>query len=287
MIDFSRSIIEKREFKSFEFFLKRDDLISDEFSGNKARKLYYFLKNPPKNKDILLSHGSNQSNAMSSFSYLAKELDLEFCYYTDHISSYLLNNPIGNFKEALENGMRIVDKEEFERLKSKQNVLFIPEGGAVREAEYGIKLLADEIIAFAQKSKIKKLDVFLPSGPGTTALYLQKHLPFRVFTTPCVGDSSYLIKQFKELETQDVKYPQILTPAKKYHFGKLYKELYEVYLGLKNETGVEFELLYDTIAWKVIIDNYLYFEKPFLYIHQGGLKGNISMLQRYFRKYEF
>ena len=59
---------------------------------------------------------------------------------------------------------------------SISDVLFIEEGGRQEEAEYGIRLLAEEIIEWQKKEKIDKLNVFLPSGTGTTALYLQKNL---------------------------------------------------------------------------------------------------------------
>ncbi|MBD3807863.1 MAG: 1-aminocyclopropane-1-carboxylate deaminase/D-cysteine desulfhydrase, partial [Epsilonproteobacteria bacterium] len=75
------------------FFLKRDDLIHVNFSGNKARKLYYFLINDFSNIKRLISYGSNQSNAMYSMSVLAKLKGWEFEYYTNHISEHLSQNP--------------------------------------------------------------------------------------------------------------------------------------------------------------------------------------------------
>ena len=141
MVEYKKSIIEKINFHNIDFYLKRDDLISDEFSGNKARKLDYFLNNPPPNISSLLSYGSNQSNAMSSFSYLALKMGWKFYYYCDHVSSYLSNNPSGNYLEALNNGMIIVTKEQFFTMKEKDDTLYIPEGGACKEAEIGIQNL--------------------------------------------------------------------------------------------------------------------------------------------------
>jgi len=48
---------------------------------------------------------------------------------------------------------------------------------------------------------------------------------------------------------------------------------------------VEFDLLYDPHGWLTLLENPELFEKPLLYIHQGGLLGNESMLKRYERKY--
>ena len=93
----------------------------------------------------------------------------------------------------------------------------------------------------------KNLKIFLPSGTGTTALYLQKFLPFEVLTCACVGDESYLKKQFEELEKDN--FPIIVQKEKKYHFGKLYKEFYEIHNELLKQTDIEFDFLYDSLGW--------------------------------------
>ena len=282
------SPIEKHTFEGHSFFLKRDDLLHSDFSGNKARKLYYFLQNDFPHIKKIVSYGSAQSNAMYSLSVLAKMRGWEFEYFVDHIADYLKENPHGNYRAALENGMRLRQAQPPfpELVEGKNDTLFIEEGGRQKEAEYGIKLLAEEIIQWQKEQGIKELNIFLPSGTGTTALFLQKHLPLnRVYTTPCVGDDSYLKKQFLELETEVKYHPMILTLEKKHHFGKLYKENYKVWLKLQQQTGVEFDLLYDPLGWRVLLDNPEIFSKPTLYIHQGGVLGNESMLPRYERKY--
>ena len=219
---------------------------------------------------------------MYSLSLLAKLKNKEFIYYTNHIPSFLKENPSGNYLEALKNGMKIIETplrgEELRNyvlsLKDK-NTLIIEEGGRIKEAEFGFKILADEINEYAKKNNLK---VFLPSGTGTSAYFLAKYLDVEVLTIPCVGDSEYLKKQFNWLGGG--KIPTILTPKRKYHFGKLYKELFYLWMELKN-SGIEFDLLYDPIGWDTILHYNL---KNILYIHQGGLKGNITMLKRYERK---
>jgi 1-aminocyclopropane-1-carboxylate deaminase/D-cysteine desulfhydrase-like pyridoxal-dependent ACC family enzyme len=130
----------------------------------------------------------------------------------------------------------------------------------------------------------------LPSGTGTTALFLQKHLPLEVLTVSCVGGSSYLKKQFFSLEKDEKIHPTILEAEKKYHFGKLYKEFIDIYNELLNETEIEFDLLYDSLGFKTLfeyLDKYSLDNLPtILYIHQGGVLGNESMLLRYSRKFK-
>lgn len=280
------SPIEQINFKNHNLYIKRDDLLDIDFSGNKARKLAYYIENDFSGIDTLVSFGSAQSNAMYSMSVLAKLKGWRFIYYVDHIASFLNDNPSGNYKYALLNKMNIVEGEIKQEFLNQSNVLYIPEGGACEKANFGLNQLANEIKEWKVKCGFEEIKIFLPSGTGTTALFLQNFIDDEVLTCPCVGDSAYLKKQFLQLLEDENLHPSILTPHKKFHFGKLYKENYELWKQLLDETQIEFDLLYDPIGWKVLLDNInLYDKYPIVYIHQGGLKGNETMIQRYERKY--
>lgn len=291
------SPIQEINFENKQIFIKRDDLLDIDFSGNKARKFYYFLKNDFKGIKKIISYGSPQANSLYSLSVLAKIKGVKLDFYVSHIASFLKENPMGNYKEAIKNGANIIDLSKinsnihpFEYIEKhvlpfEKNSVFIEEGGRVKEAEFGIKILADEINTWAKENSIDKLDIFLPSGTGTTALFLQKHLDFDVLTCACVGDEEYLKKQFLSLNKDELKHPIILKREKKYHFGKLYKEFYEINQKLLNETKIEFDLLYDSLGWLVLKHSYNFGEKKLLYIHQGGILGNESMILRYKNKY--
>jgi len=285
----TNSPIEKITFQNRSFLIKRDDLLHQDFSGNKARKFYYYFINEFPMIDTIISHGSNQSNAMYSLSVLAKLKDWKFIYYVDHLPSFLKKSPQGNYKYAIENGMKIIEDNDFKnlKLKIKNSQLFISEGGAIQEAQMGIKLLAKEIKEYQKENKIDNLKIFLPSGTGTTALFLQKFLDIEVLTSPCVGDSKYLKKQFLALEKDEKFHPTIIEPKKKYHFGKLYKENYLLWRELQQQTNIEFDLLYDPIGWDTLLQLQSKIENTtLLYIHQGGIKGNITMINRYLYKYK-
>ncbi len=265
-------------------YIKRDDLIDSDFSGNKARKLHYYLHNQFPKVKKLVSYGSAQSNAMYSMSVLAKMRDWEFDYYVNHIASFLIENPHGNYAEALKNGMNII-VGEMPNI-ADDTVLQIEEGGRVADACYGLEILANEIIDWQKSNQIDNLNIFLPSGTGTTALFLQKYIKdyATVYTTPCVGDATYLKEQFYMLETNEEMHPVIIEPQKKWHFGKLYREHYEIWIKLHKETDLEFDMLYDPIGWQVLLGSDI--KDNILYIHQGGLLGNTSMRARYERKYK-
>ncbi|MEA3512599.1 MAG: 1-aminocyclopropane-1-carboxylate deaminase [Campylobacterota bacterium] len=280
------STIQNITFKNRSFLIKRDDLLHKDFSGNKARKLHYFLDNEFNNIKKLVSFGSNQSNAMYSLSVLANLKDWDFEYYVDHIPELLKKNPNGNYKYAIDNGM-VIKLHSFKMAADilRDDVLFISEGGAVSEAAYGIEILANEIKEYQKENNLKNLKVFLPSGTGTTALFLQKFLDIEVLTCPCVGDKEYLKQQFLELESDETIHPTILKTKKKYHFGKLYKNNYFLWEELKKETNIEFDLLYDPIGWETLLNYDNIDNSTILYIHQGGLLGNETMVERYKYKY--
>ena len=383
-----------------------------EFNGNKARKLEYFLHAGLGDIKRVVSYGSSQSNAMYSLSVFAKIKGLEFHYVVSNLSSNLAANPIGNFKFALENGMKIyVDKDrrararalayelaglkeseicggetanltdnrskngsnlknacgsnlskfderlgftdinlnaknisnsqakvepnlqikksnlqdlsgqissKFDELaklagvksskcKSHKNSnlkksakppssnlpaaqdcfigdsLFINEGVWQPQAEAGFISQARQIERWAD-AEGKTVDIFLPSGTGTSATFLAKHVKFDVYTCPCVGDADYLKSEIEAL-TPNSK-ARILQPPKKYHFGDLKPELYQIWREVCEQTGIEFELIYDPVGFLTMMANPGAFKNEILYIHQGGALGNISQKLRYERKFK-
>ncbi|OPA71393.1 1-aminocyclopropane-1-carboxylate deaminase [Campylobacter pinnipediorum subsp. caledonicus] len=278
-------MIQKILFRDFEFYILRDDLLG-EFNGNKARKLEYFLQNDLGIKGIV-SHGSSQSNAMYSLSVFAKLKKIEFHYVVSYLNENLQKNPVGNFLASLENGMKLYIKDSREyyakQIAKDKNLFFIQEGVAIPEAEYGFKTQASEIKNFALKNSLK-FDIFLPSGTGTSASFLSKNIDFDVYTCPCVGNDEYLKLQIQNLVSNSKV--KILKPPKKYHFGDLKIELFEIYKELKESTNIEFDLIYDPVGFITLFNNLDKFKNDVLYIHQGGVMGNISQKQRYERKFK-
>ena len=166
--------------------------------------------------------------------------------------------------------------------------LVVPEGGKAKIAEAGVKQLARELLDWTRLEGKKQFVVALPSGTGTTALYLSKHLKphgIEVITCACVGNAEYLTEQFNTLETEN--HPTILSVRDKHHFGRLYQSDYETWNALYDQTNLEFDLLYDPYMWQCLqpwlAENK---DKTLIYIHQGGLLGNESMLPRYQREFE-
>ncbi|WP_299789329.1 1-aminocyclopropane-1-carboxylate deaminase/D-cysteine desulfhydrase [uncultured Shewanella sp.] len=288
-----------------EIFVKRDDLLHPEFSGNKARKFAYFLEHDFPGVDKLIGYGSAQANSLYSMSALAKMRGWQLDFYVDHIASHIKTQSQGNYAAACKNGANIIDLSETDDregrdsltyiqeqvLPTQKQAVFVPEGGRCSYAEYGVFKLAEEIRAWFKQRGLSSLIVFLPSGTGTTALFLNKYFvergaAIRVLTCAAVGGDDYLKLQFKALSDETHHHPEIVAMPKKYHFGKLYREFFEMWKRVCS-TGIEFELLYDPLGW-MALEHYLKSSgdrTPIIYIHQGGLLGNISMLPRYQRKF--
>lgn len=301
MIDIENSPVEEVFVNDKKIFIKRDDLLDSEFSGNKARKFHYFLVNDFPHIKKIISYGSNQSNAMYSLSVLCKLKNWDFEYYTDHLPDFLFKDPVGNLKYALQNGMKLklfkdcpyeelIGKNTLSKTIIKGDTLFIPEGGRCETSKYGIAHLAKEIIEFKNDKNLTDLTIFLPSGTGTTALFLQQCIKelsdnSKVYTNACVGGKEYLKKQFFKLNDNEADHPVILD-TKKHRFGKLDCKMYGFWIELQKKLKIEFDLLYDPLGFWCMME---FLQKndissEVMYIHQGGTKGNISMIQRYKRK---
>ncbi|MCG6201422.1 1-aminocyclopropane-1-carboxylate deaminase/D-cysteine desulfhydrase [Psychromonas antarctica] len=284
----------------FTFFIKRDDLLNTHFSGNKARKFAYYLNNEFPAIKKIMCYGSVQANSLYSLAALAKLKNWQLDFYVQSIPQWLKAQPNGNYCAALALGANIIELEKndlgkdnldsFIRLKAQHlpsDTLFIPEGGRSKQAKQGVAVLAQEIKDFCQQQALLDPLIMLPSGTGTSAVFLQSLLPYKVLTCACVGNADYLSQQFSELDDNTSMWPIILPTRKRYQFGKLYPEFYQIWQQLKAQTGIEFDLLYDPLGWLTLLD-YLKknrLEKSVIYIHQGGLLGNQSMLPRYRRKY--
>ena len=273
-----------------EWFVKRDELIDLRFSGNKLRKLYPLLHYCPDKYTTLISFGGAQSNAMLSIAYMCDLKGWEFIYYVKKMPKWLKANPTGNLKLALELGMKIVEIPHLEfydhinsiRSNIPKDTVFVPQGGACKLAKEGVRILAEEILSWQREKGIDSFSVATPSGTGTTALYLRLNLPkeISVVTTPVVGDRDTLFSQWKSLEPNENNLPEILDKLPKHPFAQPKKEYLDVWLSLK-EAGIEFDLVYAPKMWLELIENIEKLKKPVLYVHSGGVTGNISQIEQY------
>ncbi|WP_100752999.1 1-aminocyclopropane-1-carboxylate deaminase/D-cysteine desulfhydrase [Vibrio salilacus] len=289
----SNTPMTQHTFAGMTFFVKRDDQLHSHFCGNKARKFMAFLQQDYPEVDTLISYGSAQANSLYSLAALAAIKGWQLEFYVNHIPKWLNEKPLGNYRGALELGAKVIEitshpLDYIEQIRQPDHhCLFIDEGGRSTAAEEGVKQLASEILSWTRFESNQTFVVALPAGTGTTALYLHKYLQphgIEVLTCPCVGGKDYLLTQFKQLGEND--YPQILELDYKHHFGKLYQQDFRIWQQLLQQTDVEFDLLYDPMMWQCLQSWYKdNRDKTIIYVHQGGLLGNESMLPRYERKF--
>lgn len=282
------SRVDKVQFREREFYVKRDDLIDPCFSGNKYRKFYTLLQTPNENYTKIISYGGGQSNAMYSIACLCEQKGWEFHYYTKTLPKFLQDGVEGNLELSINKGMFVheVKHEDFqETIKKLQEIdeektLLITQGVADKIAQEGVCILADEILTWKSQNKIGGLSIVLPSGTGTTALYLREALgkEINVLTSVLIGDESYQYEQWEKLSSGP--YPEIFPLEKKQKFAKPYDEYLQVYHELFNETGIEFDLIYAPKTWIQMYDN-LSKNETVMYIHTGGVSGNKTMHERY------
>ena len=176
---------------------------------------------------------------MASIAALCKRKGWKFLYITKELSKTLKQQVSGNLKDALGDGMELLEipYDEYRavieslysptydrRVQNHEGDLLLAQGGADLGAKEGIELLAEEIRLWQLERNIEKLTVVTPSGTGTTAYFLALSLPgVTVITTPLIGSKVYLEEQMQYL---GVLLPNltIIETEKKYRFGKVYSE---------------------------------------------------------------
>lgn len=165
-------------------------------------------------------------------------------------------------------------------------------------AEVGLQQLAEEIDAHFQTirtPKTRSMLVFLPSGTGTTATFLNKHLqllskrdqPYEVDTlgVSVAMKPSDLLSQIKaQYPNEPGKYPNFIHPSKKrIHFARPNPHVKAIWCAMKRK-GLVLDLIYGPVAWMSLFEILPSIDSEtceVYYIHTGGLTGNGTQLHRY------
>lgn len=310
-----------------EMFVKRDDqlsLLSSPFgsiTGNKARKLWSLYHMDPFPATVV-SCGGSQSNAMRALALLCQHKGAQFVYLTSRpVSSSLKQDPRGNFKDALQAGMQVVELRERAHMDAVDravgmkdllgiplpaaaagDALFVPMGAASPIVEQGVAHLCAELTDFiGQQDPGLPWKVIMASGTGSSALYAARAMvDAEVIAVPCVGDAAYLQSLLMQLDAGDGGrgvYPQIASPvaAPKRSFACVCAEHLAIWKQLTASTGIEFDLIYAPRVFEVLLSlcapsvpamhpdalQGLFPAHRLLYYHCGGIEANPSQLQRY------
>lgn len=275
----SQTPLQSFDFASRTIYIKRDDLLHPLFSGNKARKFASLLRLDLSDK-TLISYGGNQSNALQSLSSLALLKGSKLIYFTTPFSKALLEESEGNFAYALSSGVVEFIQTPFPQEEAQnyalQNpqMLFIPQGGSVELAIEGMRELSEELKS--QTAHLHSPIFFYSSGIGTASIALAQY-GLEVWTALGAGKIEDLLERVNAYERK----LKILQSTFHTPFGKPHKRVWEVY-EMWREEGIEFDLLYDCVLWVKLLENLEKFrDREIVFIHSGGLMGNITQEKRY------
>eukprot|EP00045_Choanoeca_perplexa_P009200 m.87728 g.87728 ORF g.87728 m.87728 type:complete len:385 (+) comp14793_c0_seq1:172-1326(+) len=219
--------------------IKRDDCL--DLEGNKARKLYLLataqdcqplLSCTPLETDEsdnrpltsqeqavahhlrqlppqLISWGGNQSNAMMAIAQLCQHRGWDFSYLTPQLHAKASSKSNHEATRCLDTNFIWSSSDEASQtvLASLQpsEHLIVRQGAAGWIAALGFLQLALELSKQLSTTAVKHWYLLVPSGTGTTALWLQAavnylRLPATVVTIPAVGSATTLTR-LMEAET--------------------------------------------------------------------------------------
>ena len=285
------SVLDQHEVK---LFLKREDEIDHEISGNKFRKLKYNLISAiDQNFETLLTFGGAYSNHIHAVSAVGKKFNLNTIGIIRGERNDQLNPTL---KDAENNGMQLkfVDRQTyreknsdlFKKLLEEEfgRFYFIPEGGSNELAVKGCEEIADEIS--------EEFDwVCCSVGTGGTISGLINGLKgkARVLGFPALKNAYFLekeIKSFLEMRKSNVSTGWQLSFD--YHFGGYAKyswDLIHFINEFKEEHGVQLDPIYTGKMIFGIIDlaknDFFAKDVKVLAIHTGGLQGIRGFNERF------
>ena len=282
-----------------ELWLKRDDLIHEEISGNKWRKLKLNIEKAKAGKyDGILTFGGAYSNHISATAAAGKALGIVTIGIIRGEELHAESNE--TLRNAAANGMQLVfvTREEYSWRYEKDyeyslrnrfgNVLVIGEGGANFHGVMG----CTEIVAELDNEP----DYFiLPAGTGTTAAgILMAAEKAKVIAVPVFKKGDFIRDEIRELlyyaglddETIEEKLAQ-LKLATDYHFGgygKFTPELIAFLNETHKKTGIELDQIYTGKMFYTLCDwvnkGLIAPESSVVAIHTGGLQGTSSIREQ-------
>jgi 1-aminocyclopropane-1-carboxylate deaminase len=273
-------IIEIRIDKNCRLFIKREDLIHREISGNKFWKLFYnvnnYLERTPNNPRII-TFGGAFSNHIFAVAALGKQLNINTLGIIrgDELTETWQENP--TLRKANQNGMefRFInrtdyrDKETFTNLLQNEfpEALIIPEGGTNALAVEGVKfMLNDETTEFDYLCCAVGTGGTL-AGISKNAERYQKILGFKVVNDDSLDEKIFQLSQRSNFELID---------ASDGGYGKMSDENVQFINEFYKQHNIPLEPIYTGKMFRqlfaLIDENYFPENSEILAFHTGGLQ---------------
>jgi len=279
--------------KKVEVWVKRDDLIHDEMSGNKWRKLRHtvsYLKNEAKYRGVL-TFGGAYSNHILAVAYVASELGLGSVAIIRGEQTLPLNKTLARCTEL---GMKIIywDRSRY-KTKHEQEVLvgvqneypdyyIVPEGGADNLGIKGCEDIVSEI-------EVDFDYVTIDCGTGATLAGMVRGLKSH---QKAIGFQVLKGKDFisEEVERWNTGHKSGLNYEVNtaYHFGGYAKknvQLIEFMRSFYAETGMQTDPIYTAKQFYGVMDlianDYFPKNSKIVIVHSGGMQGLAGFEKRY------
>jgi len=295
LFDTSLSILQEIRIPRFtargiKLYIKRDDLIHEEVSGNKWRKLKYNILQVQQGNYVgVFTFGGAYSNhllATASAANLAKIQSIGFVRGEE-----LTANSNQTLKRCAELGMQLIfisreeyairdDKQYIDELKSEHtNFYFVPEGGGNYLGLVGCQEIWKEIN--------KSVDeVFVAQGTTTTScgLLLGKPANSKLHVIPVLKGFDAYEEMFGKLKWflfQDELAIELLEDVQihaDYHFGgygKYTRELLTFIQEIYSEYQLPLDPIYTAKAFYGMLQELegdSYNNKTILFVHTGGIQ---------------
>lgn len=284
--------IELSKDKSIQVFIKRDDLIHSEISGNKWRKLKYnLMQAKSKNIETILTFGGAYSNHIAATAAAGKLFGFKTIGMIRGEKSKQLNVTL---LQAEKNGMSFnyISRSDYKNKKSYElkeelqnkfgNFYLIPEGGANFYGVNGCMEIMDEID--------QPFDfIACPCGTGTTlaGIILKLKPDQKALGFSALKDGDFLkteilniIAEFLGDEKLALEYADKFEIITQYDFGgyaKHTQELLDFMKDFHTSHGLKTDPIYSGKMFFGLCDllNKNYFKKGsrVVALHTGGLQG--------------
>lgn len=279
--------------RGIRFYIKRDDLIHEDISGNKWRKLQYQITDATdyKKKGIITFGGAFSNHIVAT----AAACQLHGLKSVGIIrgESTALENP--SLQQASLYGMNFhfVNRSDY-KLKENSKIIkdifseypqfhVVPEGGSHRNALIGVA----EVLAETREQSDIDFDYMMCAiGTGTSFAgfvdsFQGELLGINVLKNKSIVDDICQLLDKPDLDTRH----QILHD---YHFGgyaKFSPELIKFMHDFFEQYGVQTDVIYTSKLFFAVLDllnkNYFKPESQVMIYHSGGLQGNAGMNYRF------
>ncbi len=272
-----------------KLWIKRDDLIHPQISGNKWRKLKYNFENALKNpQSPVVTFGGAYSNHIAATAAAGHYFGIPTIGYIRGEELDENSNPTLKLASQMGMELRFISRDEYAHFKSCNNLtklgisnaFVIPEGGANSLAIQGTSEIIDEL-------KIEFDTIVTSIGTGGTFCGLVKGLngEKRVLGMNSRKGGFIHDEISQLLQSEDITHNNYKIDST-HHFGgygKVTPTLIDFINGMKSEIGVLFDPIYTGKAffgvWDMIGQG-RFDGQPIVFLHTGGLQGIAGFNQK-------